>query len=89
LSGDVGKGGAPYLDEPYSALTGLEHDVFVGIWLSVLVILTPKRVERLLLIFNGKVIHNETERIVDQGYAEFQRRRCSKTRLDSVPQVLF
>ena len=37
----------PYLHEPYSALTGLEHDVFVGIGL---VILATERVEKLLLV---------------------------------------
>ena len=54
-----------YLHEPYSSLTGLEHNVFVGIWLRVLVILATERVEGLLLIVNSKVIHSETERIVD------------------------
>ena len=58
-----------YLHEPYSSLTGLEHNVFVGIWLRVLVILATERVEGLLLIVNSKVIHSETERIVDRVYA--------------------
>ena len=51
------------------ALTGFEHDVFVGIWLRVLVILATERIERFLLVINGKVIHSETERIVAQVYA--------------------
>ena len=58
----MGIEGVPYLHEPYSTLTGLEHDMFVRIWLRVLVILATERVERLLLVFNGKVIHSETER---------------------------
>ena len=55
--------GGTYLDEPYSPLTRLEHDVFIRIWLRVLVVVTPKRVERLLLVINGKVIHSEAEKI--------------------------
>ena len=43
----------PYLHEPYSALTGLEHDVFVGIGLRFLVILATERVERPLLVVNA------------------------------------
>ena len=55
--------GGMYLDKPYSALTGLKHDVLVRIWLRVVVILTAKRVERLLLVLNGWVIHSETKLI--------------------------
>ena len=77
----VGREGMPYLHEPYSALTGLEHDVFVGIGHRVLVILATERVERLLLVVNGEVIHSETSEVSASRVLSHQPNRLDTRRI--------